>query len=352
MPCAIWDADAGVMVTASHNPPGLQRLQGVPGRRRPDHPPGRPRDRGRASKPSRPCARCRWPHPTTRGIVRLDEAVVERYLVDALAQSFEPAARDLTIVYTPMHGVGGEVATRLLREAGSARSMSSRTTVRPRSRLPDGRVPQPRGTGRPRPVAGRGPPVPAPTWSWPTTPTPTASASPCPPTPDGERWRALTGDEIGVLLADHVLRHTTGDDRLVVTSIVSSTMLSRMAAARRRALRPDPHRIQMAGPGGRQPPRLALRLRLRGGAGLLRRHHGAGQGRDHGGPALRRVGGRPEGRGPHRRRPPRRSGPPVRRPCDPAVVLGDHRRRRLRPHPGGGGAAAHRSPDRSSTGWP
>ncbi|MDQ6948314.1 MAG: phospho-sugar mutase, partial [Actinomycetota bacterium] len=48
---------------------------------------------------------------------------------------------------------------------------------------------------------------------------------------DGQRWQPLTGDEIGVLLADHILRHTAGDDRLVVTSIVSSTMLSRMAAA-------------------------------------------------------------------------------------------------------------------------
>jgi phosphomannomutase len=33
-----------------------------------------------------------------------------------------------------------------------------------------------------------------------------------------------------VLLADHILAHTAGDDRLVVTSIVSSTLLSRMAA--------------------------------------------------------------------------------------------------------------------------
>ncbi len=49
--------------------------------------------------------------------------------------------------------------------------------------------------------------------------------------PDGDGYRALRGDEIGVLLADHVLRHTTGSDRLVATSVVSSTMLSKMAAA-------------------------------------------------------------------------------------------------------------------------
>ena len=40
-------ADAGVMCTASHNPRHRQRLQGVPGRRGPDHPADRRRDRGR-----------------------------------------------------------------------------------------------------------------------------------------------------------------------------------------------------------------------------------------------------------------------------------------------------------------
>jgi phosphomannomutase len=44
-------------------------------------------------------------------------------------------------------------------------------------------------------------------------------------------WRALAGDEIGWLLADHVLRHTAGDDRLVVTTLVSSTLLAEMATA-------------------------------------------------------------------------------------------------------------------------
>ena len=55
--------------------------------------------------------------------------------------------------------------------------------------------------------------------------------------PDADRCcvavgsRVLTGDELGWLLADHVLRNTNGSDRLVVTTIVSSTMLRRMAAA-------------------------------------------------------------------------------------------------------------------------
>jgi len=48
------------------------------------------------------------------------------------------------------------------------------------------------------------------------------------PTPSGS-WRRLGGDEIGWLLADHILRHTSGDDRLVVTTLVSSSLLGSMA---------------------------------------------------------------------------------------------------------------------------
>ena len=48
--------------------------------------------------------------------------------------------------------------------------------------------------------------------------------------PKGGAWRALTGNEIGLLLADHVLR-TEGDDRLVVDTVVSSSALARLAAA-------------------------------------------------------------------------------------------------------------------------
>jgi phosphomannomutase len=49
--------------------------------------------------------------------------------------------------------------------------------------------------------------------------------------PTASGWRRLQGDEIGWLLADHVLRHTSGPDRLVVTTVVSSSLLADMAKA-------------------------------------------------------------------------------------------------------------------------
>lgn len=47
----------------------------------------------------------------------------------------------------------------------------------------------------------------------------------------GSSWRKLSGDEIGWLFADHILRHTNGSERLVVTTLVSSSLLARMAEA-------------------------------------------------------------------------------------------------------------------------
>jgi phosphomannomutase len=48
-------------------------------------------------------------------------------------------------------------------------------------------------------------------------------------------WRMLTGDQVGALLGAYVLERTAGDprphDRLVATTVVSSTMLSKIAAA-------------------------------------------------------------------------------------------------------------------------
>jgi phosphomannomutase len=57
--------------------------------------------------------------------------------------------------------------------------------------------------------------------------------------PDGDRlavavpgppWRVLTGDQVGALLGASLLERTAGD-RLVVSTIVSSTLLSKIAAA-------------------------------------------------------------------------------------------------------------------------
>ncbi len=74
------------------------------------------------------------------------------------------------------------------------------------------------------------------------------------PQPDGS-WRRLGGDEIGWLFADYLLVHSEGDDRLVVTTLVSSALLGEDRRRARRPLGRDVHRVQVDRPGGARPTR-------------------------------------------------------------------------------------------------
>ena len=107
-------AAAGVMVTASHNPPrdnGYKVYVADGAQIAP------PVDREieaaiRAVGPVRDVA-------LAEGYTVLDDAVVDDY-VTAVAGLVGPGSRELTIVHTAMHGVGTEVARRVFAAAGFA----------------------------------------------------------------------------------------------------------------------------------------------------------------------------------------------------------------------------------------
>ena len=160
------------------------------------------------------------------------------------------------------------------------------------------------------------------------------------PDPSGRGYRMLSGNEIGVLLADDAIEHAAPDGRtkLVVTTIVSSSLLSRMARDRGVRLPGDAHRLQVdrrRGAPGREGG-ARLRLRLRGGARLHDGPPGAGQGRHRRRAPARGAGPLPEDRGRDPARPPRR---PLRgpRPLAPGPVVGRAA--------GSGGPRAHRRRD-------
>ena len=98
------------------------------------------------------------------------------------------------------------------------------------------------------------------------------------PQADGS-WRRLTGDEIGWLFADHILRQHVGrrsprdhHDRVVVAA--------RPDGGRRRgALRGDVHRLQVDRQDRQRTSRAAIRVRLRAGARVPRDASPARQGR-------------------------------------------------------------------------
>ena len=221
-------AGAGVMVTASHNPPEYNGYKVYLGDGAQIIPPVDTEISAEidsiGSLSAVPLA------PPGDPLIRvLGEEVASGYLAAALGESLAPAARDLRIVYTPMHGVGGSVTRRLLADAGFRDVVVVAAQAEPDPDFPTVAFPNPeepgaldlaiaqaQGCGADLVLAND----------------PDADRlGAAVPDRDGRPWRVLRGDEIGALLADHVLRHTTGRDRLVVTSIVSSALLGRMAAA-------------------------------------------------------------------------------------------------------------------------
>ncbi|MGK2929812.1 MAG: phospho-sugar mutase [Acidimicrobiales bacterium] len=218
-------AAAGVMVTASHNPPqdngykvyAADGAQIVP-----------PADTeiatwieavGRASDlPLAPLD-----DPRIQG---LPESVVDRYLDGIASLRVVPDTIAPLVAYTPMHGVALPLLARAFRRSGLDEPVVVADQAEPDPDFPTVAFPNPEEPGAMDRLlalaAERGADV--------------ALAN----DPDGDRlavavpagtsWRPLTGDEIGILLADHLLRHGTGADRLVVTTVVSSSMLGALAA--------------------------------------------------------------------------------------------------------------------------
>jgi phosphomannomutase len=225
------DADAGVMVTASHNPPRDNGYKVYWGDGAQIVPPldaeiSDAIDRvGRVDE-----------LPLGRDWTVLGEEIVDAYL-QALSRLPLGAERDLTVAYTALHGVGATTLTLAFRQAGFPAPLSVQEQVAPDPDFPTVAFPNPEEPGvmdlvlalagsRGADLAIANDPdadrcavaVPLP---------PRSGAEP----EAGDGWRMLTGDEVGGLLAEHVLRHTTGADRLVVTTIVSSSLLGRIAAA-------------------------------------------------------------------------------------------------------------------------
>lgn len=210
---------AGVMVTASHNPPqdngykvylgdGSQIVS--------------PADAEIAARIAEVGDLASVPRGT--GWKVLGEDLLDRYL-DTVAGLAEDGPRDLDVVYTPLHGVGGTAVAQVLETAG----------FEPAQVVPEQEEPDPDFS----------------TVAFPNPEEPGAmdlalalaqergadlvvandpDADRCAaavPTPTG--WRMLRGDEVGALLATHLLRR--GRTGVLATTIVSSSLLSKIAAA-------------------------------------------------------------------------------------------------------------------------
>jgi phosphomannomutase len=228
----ILEAPAAVVITASHNPPqdngykvyGANAAQIIP-----------PDDTLIAAAIDRVGAAASVPRIESAFtgasdlVVPAPEDAYERYRAEVDESRPNPGTSDATIVYTPLHGVGGKILNRLCAQAHH----SGLVTV-PEQGAPDGRFPT---------VSFPNPEEPGALDLALELATSEKAELVIANDPDADRlasavpmageWRLLSGNEMGALLGDYVLRYWSHDERpIVVNSIVSSPMLAAIAAKR------------------------------------------------------------------------------------------------------------------------
>ncbi|GAB2599143.1 phospho-sugar mutase [Streptomyces capparidis] len=223
-------AAAGVMVTASHNPPrdnGYKVYLGDGSQIVP------PADAAIAAEIAAvgslddvPMAEDGWDV--------LDDSVVEAYLDRAAGVVDGNGPRDVSVVYTPLHGVGRQVLTEAFARAGFPAPAVVAEQADPDPDFPTVAFPNPEEPGA-MDLAFRLAERVAPDIVIANDPDADRCAVAVPvgrgpggTSPDGG-WRMLRGDEVGALLATHLVGKRAGGS--FATTIVSSSLLSRIAGA-------------------------------------------------------------------------------------------------------------------------
>jgi len=218
-------ADAGVMITASHNPPadngyklyladGIQLVA--------------PADAEIASAIDSLATAGGRIDVSDDSVTHLGDEVADGHL-DAVQAALLTRHRSVSTVYTAMHGVAGKHLLAAFERAGFPAPGIVSEQFDPDPDFPTVAFPNPEEPGALDLALAL---------AEATSADLVLANDPdgdrlalAVPSRDGSGYSALSGDQTGVLLADHLIRHTEGHDRLVALSLVSGRLLSKMAAA-------------------------------------------------------------------------------------------------------------------------
>jgi phosphomannomutase len=225
-------AAAGVVITASHNPPAYNGYKVYWGNGAQIIP---PHDRGISAAidevgqiseiPLLDAADAR-----ARGFLHdVPESLGERYLDEVLALRRHPEApKDLSFVYTPLHGVGGAWVERAFRRAGFRKLHVVPEQAEPDGDFPTVQFPNPEEKGAMDLALALAERTEA---DLILANDPDADRLAVVLRDTGGRPLPLTGNQIGTLLAYYLLTENPprGADPVVITTIVSSSLLRRMA---------------------------------------------------------------------------------------------------------------------------
>ncbi|MFH8291639.1 phospho-sugar mutase [Streptomyces sp. NPDC018059] len=214
-------AVAGVEVTASHNPPrdnGYKVYLGDGSQIVP------PADAEIAAEIAAVASLHDVPRPEA-GWETLDEAVLEAYLARTDAVLAPESPRTARVVYTAMHGVGKDTLLAAFDRAGFPAPTLVAEQAEPDPDFPTVAFPNPEEPGAmDLAFATAARTTPAPDLIIANDPDADRCAA---AVKDGADWRMLRGDEVGALLAAHLVRR--GARGTFAESIVSSSLLGRIA---------------------------------------------------------------------------------------------------------------------------
>lgn len=220
-------AVAGVEVTASHNPPrdnGYKVYLGDGSQIVP------PADAEIAAEIDAIASLADVPRPED-GWTVLDEEVLEAYLARTDAVLTPGSPRTANTVYTAMHGVGKDVLLAAFARAGFPVPTLVAEQAEPDPDFPTVAFPNPEEPGAMDlafATARRA--GPAPDLVIANDPDADRCAVAVPDASAEGGWRMLRGDEVGALLAAHIVRKgTASPDAVFAESIVSSSLLGRIA---------------------------------------------------------------------------------------------------------------------------
>jgi phosphomannomutase len=220
---------AGVMVTASHNPPAYNGYKVYWGNGAQIIP---PHDTGIAAAIDKIGRSDELFMPglddlRARGLlVDLDESLHDRYLDEVLElRQGTVDVKGMVIAYTPMHGVGAASAEPCLARAGYTQVLTEPSQREPDAEFPTVAFPNPEEKGAMDRVLALATKVHA---DLVLANDPDADRLAI-AVPDGAGFKQLTGDQVGAILADYLLEVGAKDKRMVATTIVSSQLLGYLA---------------------------------------------------------------------------------------------------------------------------
>ena len=216
-------AVAGIEVTASHNPPrdnGYKVYLGDGSQIVP------PADAEIAAEIAAIGSLNDVRRPDT-GWETLDDEVLDAYLARTDAVLTPGSPRDARVVYTPLHGVGRETLTAAFARAGFPAPTVVPEQADPDPAFPTVAFPNPEEPGA-MDLAFATAREAAPDIVIANDPDADRCAVAVPSPGTGTGWRMLRGDEVGALLATHLVHKRARG--AFATTIVSSSLLSRIAA--------------------------------------------------------------------------------------------------------------------------